>query len=658
MKLYLPLPFLSVQSNVELRKQKDFDEFEIYIILMIYSCQELNEIDKDTILSNAIKKFMNLDDKYYEFVETIIKRLIKNQVVIIKNQELSKETMIGNIELNKTIKTNIDNNIFKGFSTESKKETYFAYKNLIPIENWEIVREKLIKDLNKNENLICRFDVDESFVNKNSEIINAVENFSTNKNKNFTVSKIDLLEKKLVYINMDLNFEFDRNELFFKDDYSKNIFFSAYESIGKLNYFYDVLSNQLRLKNDKFANYKFKQYNSNDDEFISNSDKLIEINNNYEKLNSLFENCFNYVVNNDNLYFLSKIEKDVFIKVNNDKIRLSADFIILNKINSDDIKSITKSILENLNWDELNENLNIIPNTLKRLLIEVSFYLLSKYSEFNNKKYNYKIISDFLSNFNFQKDNHLLDKVLFNKDMIGNHINSFTRSIFENDASKNKSYINEFLNVSISEFPELEKYLVEIYKFDYDIKTKYFKDSINESSITQLKDFINNINWSEIESDKDINKLEKVKIDFGLMKNKIKYVQPKFIKDFEQKINKIDSKFEYIFERKKDELKGLSTRITNTIENMIKKVFAKNNKEWKIFNSIQKMLEEKIITSSESDQLLKYSNFRNKLVHENDKDSSNEKITKDNINDLFIEANEILKKTNEIVEQILNRHKG
>ncbi len=68
MKFNIPLPFYYVQSDVKLRKEKEFNDLEFLLIMMFYSLSN-GEISKQNTLKESIKNFLNLDDKFFEFIK-------------------------------------------------------------------------------------------------------------------------------------------------------------------------------------------------------------------------------------------------------------------------------------------------------------------------------------------------------------------------------------------------------------------------------------------------------------------------------------------------------------------------------------------------------------------------------------------------------------
>lgn len=647
MKLYIPLPFLYVQADAEIRKEKDFDELEIYIVLMLYKTHALKELNPSIKLIVAIKQFMNLNSKFFEFIKTIIINLQKNNVIEITNQELDENIMIGNLKLNDKVISNIDSDIFKGFSSEFKKPQYFVYKNLITLDSWKNVKDHPIKDLN-TDIVDLSFNADDELKSYENEIKNSVVDHSNELNSDYVVTGIKLLNEKIVYINVDLNFKLSENKLLVDDIKSKNILDSIYREFDKFKYFNFYIENQLKLSNKMFDDYDFNNFVNNGIEFISTDNELKIIEQNYNVLKSLFKNGFNFVSYEDNLYTMSKINKNLFITFDDNKINVDSEYIVLNELTDNDFKKIDELILNQLRWDILVQTFNEIPNQLIEIIKAKALYLLKNETYYDESLYNYQQISDFLSKLDLTNDE--LNGVLFRKEMINNKMNDFTKKIFDYDSKTNKKFIRDFINVSMFD-TNIEEYIVKIYSIDYDTNKKYFKHSLNEDSINKLREFIESIDTNKIKN--DIEYFDDVSDKFKELKRNIKYVEPKFISSFEEKMTVINNNFENRFADEKDKVIGLSTKIANKMNDMYLNYYDVDNKNG-VKDMLKQMYKDEYIKEEEFDQLTDFNKYRNDLVHNG---SLSKVINKYNIYEYNKKTNDILDKTTKLIEHINKRNK-
>ncbi|MDE6429017.1 MAG: hypothetical protein K2K18_00730, partial [Malacoplasma sp.] len=254
MKFNIPLPFYYVQSDVKLRKEKEFNDLEFLLIMMFYSLSN-REISKQNTLKESIKNFLNLDDKFFEFIKKeLLVKLIENDVITYEKSvnEISENDMIGYYSLNDIIKKNIDNNIFKGFEANIRESSYYIYKNLITIQNWQIVNKKIKNESEfKDENSYYVFNLEEIREKYINQIINSINSYVDINESGYRPSNINLLDKesKVVFLDYEINISY-KNETIYPTENSDLETLENLYDLGYKNYIKDLLSKSLLINNE------------------------------------------------------------------------------------------------------------------------------------------------------------------------------------------------------------------------------------------------------------------------------------------------------------------------------------------------------------------------------------------------------------------------
>lgn len=638
MKLNIPLPFYYVQSDVKLRKEKEFNDLEFLLIMMFYSLSN-GEISKQNSLRDSIKNFLNLGDNFFEFIKKeLLINLIENDVIIYEKSinEISENDMIGYYSLNNIIKKNIDNNIFKGFESNTRESSYYIYKNLITIENWQTVNKKIKNESDfKDEKKYFLFKPEEIEKNYKEQIINSINSYVDKNESGYKPSNINLIsqESKIVLLDCEINLE-HKNKIIYP---LQNSDLETLENLCELGY-QDYIKNwfsKTLLMNNEFDENKYLKLEINPSHSFSEFDfyEIEKIREMKYFINSLFpKSTFNYIIFNEKIYLYKKTSEIALLNISEDK-KIEINISFLNLFNFDEVykNEIINKIIHELDWNSLLKNINNIPEIFKTFCCLAAKQILQNNRIFDENSFS-QIIS-FLSKINIDyKD---FEKITLNNHFFQNeNFPKFINELFKYDSENKRKFENEFKEFEIKD--EIQKKLNDFYKFDYSKKDSYFKVSAEEKRFQKMKSFINenkNIDNSKIEQIKnEWNQI--IKSFYWLNHEKISNI-------FDEKIRK--STLEMV-EKTKDEISLKAANMRLLLENKIALYSEIGQDEVnKNFKTILKWLKSSNkINESEFETLFEAKQICNKFLHFNSESSSLE------INNLIKNLKDLNSKEEEI----------
>lgn len=623
MNLNFPLPFYELQSDVSLRKEKDFNDFDFLLIMVFYAVRN-KEISKNLSVKNAIKSFLNLDEKFLPFIEDRLKRLISNETVIYtKTQKINlDEDFVGYYEINETIAKNIDNNVFKGFDANNRETSYFLYKNLIPVKNWKIVRKNVLQQSDMENNYsLDDFDL-KDFENELENSINSYVDFNES---GYKVSNISSLyqNSKITLIDYPINIILKTNGIYPETNDDLELLENIYD-FKKIDYLSSFISENLSLS--KIFNYKSlvskKPYNLKFSFSIFDDREINEIKYNCDLVNELISGTdFNYVFFRDEMYLVDIEQKcsiDLNI-VNNKKIQVEIDFLNLFEIDKENQVFIFEKLIKFLDWKKVSEKLNKIPMVFQKYCYLSGLNILKNNIE-KEETEKIKNVIGFLSKTNITFDN--LENInLLQTFFDYNDFPKFLADLFRKDAKSQRKYENQFINFKIDE--NLQKQLNEIYEFNYLNKEKYFNVSAEETRLKNLKDFIKQTKdfLDKNKNNVEAFKLEEIYSSYEKLKKSFQWIKLlEITKDFDIKLNSFRNE---LFNLKNSKMKNIALSIRTLLE---EKVALYGNFKQKDVNTdfnrcLKNLLEQKNEISEEEESKLSKDDYKYLLEARNKSNS-------------------------------------
>ncbi len=382
-------------------------------------------------------------------------KLIENDVIIYEKpvSEISENDMIGYYSLNDVVKKNIDNNIFKGFESNIRESSYYIYKNLITIENWQIVDKKIKNESEfKDENNYFVYNLEGIREKYANQIINSINSYVDKNESGYKPSNISLLDKesKLVFLDYGINLSHKNKTIYPIESSDLETLKNLYD-LGYKNYIKDLLSKSL-LINNEFDENKYLKFETNPTYIFSefNFYEIEKIREMKNFINNLFPNSiFNYIIFNEKIYLYKKNTENVFLEISDGK-KTEINISFLNLFNLDQVSEneIINKIINELEWNSLLKNMDGIPEIFRTYC-----YLTAKRILEDNKisDTNFNQIIDFLSLFNNidYKDfeNIKLNNLFFEYENFPKFING----LFKYDAENKRKFEKEFINFDIKD---------------------------------------------------------------------------------------------------------------------------------------------------------------------------------------------------------------